>query len=299
MHHEKKIVKGTSKKYKTLNGIEKESVSKRIDLGVNSAFNVDDEVVILSADDFNKLTDGNADEIQVLKNISSGKDDTIAKLKASNDKLNQELQAKLDLINGLTPKSKASEKRVKELESDVSKKDNIISDNEKSIADKDSEINQLKETNGALSDKLDKSKDYLLKKDDIIAGLEKDLAKYDDVDVSALKEKADKYDAVNVDDLKGKADELDNAKNVIIKLQNDIILFTDVIRDYKSLVDYKDNINTALKNQGFLDKYIRSKDVTDDIKEPALKNIDTAGELLKDIPSDVIGDADSGDDKQN
>ena len=54
-----------------------------------------------------------------------------------------------------------------------------------------------------------------------------------------------------------------------------------------------------LKNQGFLDKYIRSKDVTDDIKEPALKTIDAAGEILKDIPSDVIGDADSGDDKQN
>ena len=81
-------------------------------------------------------------------------------------------------------------------------------------------------------------------------------------------------------------------------MQNDIILFRDVISDYKSLVDYKDNINAALKNQGFLDKYIRSKDVTADIKEPALKTIDAAGKLLKDIPSDVIGDADSGDDKQ-
>lgn len=233
MHHEKKIVKGTSKKYKTVNGIEKESVSKRIDLGVNSAFDVDDEVVVLSIDDFNKLTNDNADEIHVLKNISSGKDDTIAELNASNDKLNQKLQNKLDLINDITDKLKASEKKVKELESDV----------------------------------------------------------------SALKEKADKYDAVDVDDLKSKSDELDKTKNAIIKLQNDMILVIDIIGDYKLLVDYKDNIITALNKQGFLDKYIRSKDVTDDLKEPALKNIDTAGELLKDIPSNVIDDADSDDNK--
>lgn len=299
MHHEKKIVKGTSKKYKTVDGIEKESVSKRIDLGVNSAFNIGDEVSILSSDDFNKLTDDNADEIQVLKNISSGKDDTIAKLNESNDKLNQELQDKLDLINDVTAKYKASKKRVKELESDVSKKDDIIADSEKSIADKDAEIKELKETNGALNNTIDELKPLLLNKDDTIAELDKKLSKYDDVDVSALKEKADKYDAVDVDDLKSKSDELDKSKNVIIKLQNDIILFKDIIGDYKSLVDYKDNTITALKNQGFLDKYIRSKDVTDDLKEPALKNIDSAGELLKDIPSDVIDDADSGDDKQN
>ena len=284
MHHEKKIVKGTSKKYKTVDGIEKESVSKRIDLGVNSAFNIGDEVSILSSDDFNKLTDGNADEIQVLKNISSGKDDTIAKLNESNDKLNQELQDKLDLINDVTAKLKASEKRVKELESDVSEKDDIIADSEKSIADKNAEIKELKETNGALNDTIDELKPLLLSKDDTIAELDNKLSK---------------YDAVDVDDLKSKSDELDKSKNVIIKLQNDIILFKDIISDYKSLVDYKDNTITALKNQGFLDKYIRSKDVTDDLKEPALKNIDSAGELLKDIPSDVIDDADSGDNKQN
>ena len=284
MHHEKKIVKGTSKKYKTVDGIEKESVSKRIDLGVNSAFNIGDEVSILSSDDFNKLTDGNADEIQVLKNISSGKDDTIAKLNESNDKLNQELQDKLDLINDVTAKLKASEKKVKELESDVSKKDNVIADSEKSIADKNAEIKELKETNGALNDTIDELKPLLLSKDDTIAELDNKLSK---------------YDAVDVDDLKSKSDELDKSKNVIIKLQNDIILFKDIISDYKSLVDYKDNTITALKNQGFLDKYIRSKDVTDDLKEPALKNIDSAGELLKDIPSDVIDDADSGDNKQN
>ena len=284
MHHEKKIVKGTSKKYKTVDGIEKESVSKRIDLGVNSAFNIGDEVSILSSDDFNKLTDGNADEIQVLKNISSGKDDTIAKLNESNDKLNQELQDKLDLINDVTAKLKASEKKVKELESDVSEKDNVIADSEKSIADKNAEIKELKETNGALNDTIDELKPLLLSKDDTIAELDNKLSK---------------YDAVDVDDLKSKSDELDKSKNVIIKLQNDIILFKDIISDYKSLVDYKDNTITALKNQGFLDKYIRSKDVTDDLKEPALKNIDSAGELLKDIPSDVIDDADSGDNKQN
>ena len=303
MHHEKKIVKGTSKKYNTKKDGEKESVSKRIDLGVNSAFDVDEEVIILSIDDFNKLTDGNADEIQVLKNISADKDDRITKLSASNDKLNQELQAKLDLINELTGKLKASEKTVKELKSDVSEKDNIIADNEKAIADKDAEINQLNETNGDLSDKLDKSKGYLLKKDDIITGLEKDLAKYDGIDVSALKDKADKYDAVDIDGLKSKADELDKSKNVIIKLQQDMQVLKDSIAEYKSLVDYKDNSITALRNQGFLDKYIRSKDAIADLKEPGLKNIDISGNMISDNLIETVGkpgdndDADSGDDK--
>ena len=299
MHHEIKIVKGTSKKYTTADGVEKESVSKRVDLGVNSAFNIDDEVAILLSDDYNKLSENAADEIQVLKNISAGKDDTIAALNKKNDKLNQELQDKLDLINGLTAKLKASEKKVTALESDVSKKDDIIAANEKAIDGKDSEINDLKDENTKLSDTIAELKPLLLSKDDTIAELDKKLVKYDDIDVSALKEKADKYDAADIESLTGKSDELDNAKNVIIKLQNDIILFRDIISDYKSLVDYKDNINTALKNQGFLDKYIRSKDVTDDIKEPGLKTIDAAGKLLKDIPSDVIGDDDSGKDKQN
>ena len=297
MHHEKKIVKGTAKKYTTAAGVEKESVSKRIDLGVNSAFGIDDEVVILSIDDFNKLTDGNADEIQVLKNISSGKDDTIAALTKKNDKLNAELKAKLDLNNDITAKLRASEKKVKELESDVSAKDDIIAANEKSIAGKDSEIDDLNAKVTKLSDTIDELKPLLLSKDDTIAELDKKLSKYDDVDVSALKKKADKYDAADIDTLKDDAAELSKSKNIIIKLQNDIILFRDVISDYKSLVDYKDNINAALKNQGFLDKYVRNKDVTDDIKEPALKNIDAAGKLLKDIPSEIIGDADSGDKK--
>ena len=141
-------------------------------------------------------------------------------------------------------------------------------------------------------------KPLLLSKDETIADLDKSLAKYTDVDVDVLKEKADKYDAADIDSLTGKADELDNAKNVIIKLQNDMLIFKDITADYKSLVDYKDNVNAALKNQGFLDKYIYKKDVTAEIKEPSLKTIDAAGELLKDIPSDVIGDADSDDDKQ-
>ena len=299
MHHEIKIVKGTSKKYKTADGVEKESVSKRVDLGVNSAFNVDDEVAVLLSDDFNKLSDNAADEIQVLKNISAGKDDTIAALNKKNDKLNQELKDKLDLNNDITAKLKASKKRVNDLESDVSKKDDIIAANEKTIADKDSEIDKLNDEITKLSDTIAELKPLLLSKDDTIADLDKKLSKYDGVDVSALKEKAAKYDAADIESLTGKSNELDNAKNVIIKLQNDIILFRDIISDYKSLVDYKDNINTALKNQGFLDKYIKGKDVTDDIKEPGLKTIDAAGELLKDIPSDVIGDDDSGNDKQN
>ena len=298
MHHEKKIVKGTSKKYKTKKDGEKESVSKRIDLGVNSAFGVDDEVVILSIDDFNKLTNGPADEIQVLKNISADKDNKITKLSASIDKLNAELKSKIDYINGLTDKLRASEKTVDKLESDVSAKDDIIAANEKTISDNGAEIKKLKDKVTALSGTIDELKPLLLSKDETIADLDKSLAKYTDVDVEVLKEKAAKYDAADIDSLTGKADELDNAKNVIIKLQNDILLFKDVISDYKSLVDYKDNINSALKNQGLLDKYIYKKDVTDDIKEPGLKTIDAAGELLKDIPSDIIGDADSGDAKK-
>ena len=140
MQHEIKVVKGTSKKYKTAAGVEKESISKRIDLPVKSPFNVDDEVVILSVDDFNKLNSDSADEIQVLKNIVSGKDETIAALNKKHDTLNAELKSKIDYINGLTDKLRASEKRVDKLESDVSEKDNIIAANEKTISDNEKDI---------------------------------------------------------------------------------------------------------------------------------------------------------------
>ena len=69
MQHEVKTVKATSKKYKTKDGV-KESISKRVDLGVDSIFTVGDEVAITFKTDFDSLGNDSA-------NIVADRDATI------------------------------------------------------------------------------------------------------------------------------------------------------------------------------------------------------------------------------
>ena len=291
MQHEITVVKKASKKYKTADGIEKESISKRISLKKDSIFEIGDEIALLPIDDFNKLSDVTVDEISDLKKTVSEKDAIIDSNNESIDKLNDELHDKFNLINDLTAKLKASEKTIDNFKSDISAKDKtiaelksdvndvnaIVKDNEKTINELTAKIDEL---NKSLSD----SKQYLLSKDEIIVNLEKEIAVLNAIDISELKEKADNLDAVK--------DELIASGKVISFLQNQI-------KEYLLLIAYKDKIIARLDNKGLLD-IILNKDVIADIddEKPKLLLIDSSGNPIADKDDDVV-DVNAESDKDN
>ena len=54
MQHEKAVIKKSVKKYKTVKGVEKESISYNAKIGVDSEFNDGDIVVIIPADEYDE-----------------------------------------------------------------------------------------------------------------------------------------------------------------------------------------------------------------------------------------------------
>ena len=110
MQHETATVKKVIKKYTVKNGVEKESISYKVTFKSDFAFVDGDDVAVVLLDDFKELDNISADEIQNLKNDVADKDAAISDLNESNAKLNAELKSKLNLINDVTAKLKASEK---------------------------------------------------------------------------------------------------------------------------------------------------------------------------------------------
>ena len=325
MQHETATVKKVIKKYTVKNGVEKESISYNVKLNANSEFDDGDNVAVVLLDDFKDLDNVSADEIQQLKNSAADKDETIAANNERIDKLNAELKSKLNLINDVTAKFKASEKTVAELESDVSAKDDIIAElksdikvanatikdheknietttaeldsTKKAVAENDKTIAELSAKNNELHLRLNELTDLLSDKDETIAALDKEIvdykikiAEFNAVDIDKLKEKADKSDDVK-DELIEVTKKLDNKSNVISLLQNQIM-------ELQQLVNYKDKEIDALENKGALD-WILNRDVTADIDSPTLFLIDSSGNLIKENPDIDVDAADISDDPDN
>ena len=317
MQHETATVKKVIKKYTVKNGVEKESISYKVTFKSDFAFDDGDDVAVVLLDDFKELDNISADEIQNLKNDVADKDAAISDLNESNAKLNAELKSKLNLINDVTAKLKASEKTVAELESDISEKDNIIAelksdikvanatfdDHEKIVADKNAEldeskkiitqnektISELSAKNDALHKRLNELTDLLSGKDKTIASLDESIVNYkikiaelNAVDIDKLKDKSDELDKVK-DELVAVTKRLDDKSNVISLLQNQIM-------ELQQLVNYKDKEIDAVKKQNVIYKLI-GKDATADIPEPTLYLIDTSGNLIKNDESDINVDA--------
>lgn len=294
MQHETTVVKKASKKYTTADGVEKESISKRISLKKDLIFEIGDEIALLPIDEFNKLSDATADDIAELKNAVADKDAIINANNESIDKLNAELKDKFNLINDLSSKLKASEKKIVDLESDISAKDKKIAELEFEIADVNVNVEASEKTIDDLSAKVDElnnalsdSKQYLLDKDDIIVNLEKQIAVLNATDISELKQKAKDLDAVK-DDLIDVNKKLDAKSNVISYLQNQIM-------EYIQLVNYYKETSNAYKKQNVINKLI-GRDATADIIEPTLYLIDSSGNVIaeKDIV-DVNAEFDKSD----
>lgn len=269
MQHIVKPVKAVTKKYTTKNGV-KESISKRVDFGVTDLFDVDDLVAITLKTNFDKLTTDSADAVGDLEKTIADKDATITGLNESNDKLNKELQQKLDKLNEVTAKLKAAEKTIAELESDISAKDKTIAeltstvdDNAKTITASGNVIDDLNVKVDELTATVGELKPLLLSKDETISDLEKQIAI---------------YDAVDVDKLKEKADELDKSKNVIILQQKQIT-------EYLLLVNFHKDKANAYKNQNAISKLI-GRDAAADITLPDLALIDSSGNPIADDNAD-------------
>lgn len=269
MQHIMKEVKAVTKKYPTKSGI-KESISKRVDLGVTDIFETGECVAVISKTNFDNIDETIADKDATIGNLN----DSIAKHKA-------ELESKTNIIGDLSKEIKALKIQVAELESDISAKDETItvltSDvnvKDETIADSGNVIDGLNDKVDKLNATVDELKSLLLTKDDAIAKLEKQIAV---------------YDAIDIPDLKYKASELDKSKNIIMRLQNEKL-------EYVQLVNYHKETATAYKNQRWYNKAL-GKDATADISTPTLTLIDLSGNSIgkdKDATDDAtaIGDAD-------
>ncbi len=261
MQHIIKEIKAVTKSYTTKSGV-KESVSKRVDIGVDNTFEIGEAVAVISKTDFDNV-----------ETIVADKDKTIGNLNDSVAKYKSELDAKTNKVADLSKEIKALKTKVAELEADVSSKDKTIDKLTGNVAGKYDEIDALNDKVGEVTATVDELKSLLLSKDDTIAKLEKQIAV---------------YDAMDVDKLMEKADELDKSKNAVILQQSQI-------REYIQLVNYKDKENTALRNQKWYLKAL-GRDATADIQLPPLNLIDESGNIIvNDDPENAISDGDSED----
>lgn len=286
MQHEKATVKKSVKSYTTKKGIEKESISVKINLGAKSGFDDGDDVAVLPIAEFNKINNIDIDEIQRLKNDAADKD---AINTANNEKiikLNAELENRFNIIDDVTAKYKASEKTVDKLRDDISAKDKTIVELQSELNVAETTIDNLNAKNDELHSKLSEISDVLNNKNSIIDGLdkkivalEKDIAVLNATDISELKDKAKELDVVK--------DKLDAVKDDLVYKTEIIALSESQIKEYALLVSYKDKQIERLENKGALD-CILNRNVTADIDSPTLKLIDQSGNPIADAVDETI-----------
>lgn len=268
MQHIIKEVKAVTKKYPTKSGV-KESISKRVDLGVTDIFETGEYVAVISKTNFDTIDEIIADKDATITNLN----DSVAKHKV-------ELESKTNIIGDLSKEIKALKNQVEKLESDISAKDETINiltsdakDKDEKLVDSGNIIDGLNAKVDELTSTVGELKPLLLTKDSTIAELEKQIAVYDAMDVDELKEKSKKLDAT--------IDELDKSKNVIIRFQNEKM-------ELKQLVNYHKEKSTAYKNQRWYNKAL-GRDATADISTPTLVLFDLSG-------NDIVMDKDDNDD---
>ena len=265
MQHIVKQIKETSKSYNTKSG-KKESVSKRVDIGVTDLFKKDDYIAIIFKSDFDEIDKTIAD-----------KNATITNLNDSVDKYKAKVESKSNIITDLSNENEALKNKIAKLKSDVSAKDDIIDDLNTKVNNAENnkkENDDLNNKVAELSANVNKLKPLLLSKDETIADLEKQIAIYDAIDVS---------------DLKNKASELDKFKNVIMKLQNEMM-------DLQRLVSYHKETANAYKNQRWYNKAL-GRDAIADITAPTLTFIDLSGNPID--KNDKSADKDSDDSEKS
>lgn len=169
MQHERKTVKGNNITYNKKDG-KVNKINKYLNLGVNSLFNVDDEVIIISADDFDSIATADApttddktllDEISKLEKTIEDKDNEIKQLKDSYSKLNDS---------------------VDEVKALLLSKDSTIDELEKKLVKYDAvDVDEFKEKLASLNKQNDDLNSELRKSNKIIMMLQNQKMEYKDL----------------------------------------------------------------------------------------------------------------------
>ena len=169
MQHERKTVKGNNITYNKKDG-KVNKINKYLNLGVNSLFNVDDEVIIISADDFDSIATADAptpddksllDEISKLEKTIEDKDNEIKQLKDSYSKLNDS---------------------VDEVKALLLSKDSTIDELEKKLVKYDAvDVDEFKEKLTSLNKQNDDLNSELRKSNKIIMMLQNQKMEYKDL----------------------------------------------------------------------------------------------------------------------
>lgn len=169
MQHERKTVKGNNITYNKKDG-KVNKINKYLNLGVNSLFNVDDEVIIISADDFDSIATADApttddksllDEISKLEKTIEDKDNKIKQLKDSYSKLNDS---------------------VDEVKALLLSKDSTIDELEKKLVKYDAvDVDEFKEKLASLNKQNDDLNSELRKSNKIIMMLQNQKMEYKDL----------------------------------------------------------------------------------------------------------------------
>lgn len=159
-------------------------------------------------------------------------------------------------LNNITNTDNAKEiAKLKETISDLNKQIAILTDENKTIS----------KTNSKLTATVGVNESEISKLNNLIHSKDKELAK---------------YNGVNVDDLQHKATELETTNkelNTEIKTKTDYIVYLEQLQtDYTKLIAYHRLYFKSYKHRNIL-KRIANTDVTSDIDKPMLKHLDFKG----------------------
>ena len=146
---EQKKVKGSKTSYYNKSEKKKiERVSKQVNLGVNSAFDVGDIAYVLSDDEYKELIDNNTGNDELMNDIKQLRDDN-NKLDATNKELSDKVAALSDEVASLTA-------MISEQEQELNKYSNI------DIDKLNQSINKLEIANKELSSKVTNRDEYII-----------------------------------------------------------------------------------------------------------------------------------------
>lgn len=121
------IIKGKKTTYSTADGNKVVKYSKTINLGVNSNFNIDDDVVVMAKKDYEELIKDNGNDINTMETIKE-LNNTIDDKETIINNLNNEVAELKDQIQQATNTNNNSLNEISNLKDDINKMSNELTE---------------------------------------------------------------------------------------------------------------------------------------------------------------------------
>lgn len=121
------IIKGKKTTYNTADGNKVVKYSKTVNLGVNSAFNIDDEIVVIAQTDYNELIKDNGNDIkanETIKELNNTLDDKEIII----NNLRNEVAELKDQIQQATNTNNNNLNEISQLKDDINKMSNELTE---------------------------------------------------------------------------------------------------------------------------------------------------------------------------